>query len=92
MSLSNYDQHKLDEQDPKRGVAVGQPFHMCICIAGALKNPRALRAFTNDNGTRATPSAVKEFLKLKQSQGWRVLPMGKCDNFDPQTGCRGHKE
>lgn len=70
-----------------------QTFHMCICISSALKNPRGLPAFTNDDGSRANPKEVKEFLKLKQAQGWRVLPIGKeCDNFDKLTGCRGHEE
>lgn len=45
----------------------------------------------NVNGkTLMTAKEVKAFLREQLALGRRVLPMGDCDNFDYQTGCRGH--
>ena len=32
-----------------------------------------------------------EFVRLL-GEGWKVLPVGDCDNFDKAKGCRGHEE
>lgn len=63
--------------------------HMCLDIAGALRNGN-LGYFQHDDGRRMTDREAKDRLKLLQAKGWRVFPLGDCDNFDPQTGCKGH--
>ncbi len=64
--------------------------HMCMSIAGALKRKSLKGLGNNDDGTPATDRQMREWLKYKQAMGWRVVPMDGCDNFDPQTGCKGH--
>lgn len=68
--------------------------HMCVCVAGALRNgkTRSLKGyFQHEDGSDCTHREVVDFLKLKQLEGWEVLPMGNCDNFDKITGCRGYE-
>lgn len=45
---------------------------------------------TVDGKTLNTVDEVKVFLREQQAMGRRVLPMGECDNFDYQIGCKGH--
>lgn len=67
--------------------------HMCICIAGILKrrNKELDGLFTTDDGYEISAAGARKYLCEQQALGRRVLPMGKCDNFDYQTGCRGHE-
>jgi hypothetical protein len=69
--------------------------HMCLSIKGALNNAKYKKNHTksyadNDDGSPMTYGELKEFLTQSLAEGKRVLPMGDCDNFDYQTGCRGH--
>lgn len=68
--------------------------HMCLCVAGALrwKDSRLAGLFTKDDGSECTGREAREYLKLQDYQGRRVIPIGDCDNFDYNTGCRGHPE
>lgn len=67
---------------------------MSICIAGVLRWPDKTLAdlFTEPDGQKRTGKYVRDFLKLQQAKGRRVLPMGddECEGFDYQTGCPGH--
>jgi len=66
--------------------------HMCICIDGLLKKPnRVLNGlFTSDEGYEVNAAGARKYLCEQKALGRRVLPMGKCDNFDYQDGCKGH--
>lgn len=65
--------------------------HMCLDIEGGIKNAKDLAGhITVDGRTLKTVKEVREFLGYQLAMGRRVLPMGECDNFDYQTGCRGH--
>lgn len=65
--------------------------HLCLDIEGGIKNARALAGnITVDGRTLTTAKEVREFLRYQLAMGKRVLPIGACDNFDYQTGCRGH--
>ena len=65
---------------------------MCICIDGLLKKPnKALNGlFTTDDGFEINAAGARKYLCEQKALGRAVLPMGECDNFDYQTGCRGH--
>jgi len=68
--------------------------HCSPSIAGALRNGRTQKLkglFQHDNGSDCTHREAIDFLKLKQLEGWEVLPMGECDNFDKVNGCGGHE-
>lgn len=67
--------------------------HMCISIAGALRNrsARQMKGWLDDeNGIPMSGTEVRNYFLKAQLEGKRVLPMADCDNFDYQTGCRGH--
>ena len=66
--------------------------HMCISIDGLMrKRDRELNGlFTDDNGFEINANGARKYLTECKAKGWRVLPMGKCDNFCYQEGCKGH--
>lgn len=69
--------------------------HMCMSVKGVLKNWRPSqyrKFFTNDNGRVLTADEAKRYLLDEIGKGRLVIPMGECDNFDYQTGCRGHED
>ena len=63
-------------------------------IEGFMRNakfPRDYRRmFKHDDGRPMTPDEARSQLFAELRQGRRVIPMGDCDNFDYQTGCKGH--
>ena len=65
--------------------------HLCLDIQGGINNARMLKGcITVDGCTLHTVKEIKNFLRGQLDMGRRVLPMDDCDNFDYQTGCRGH--
>lgn len=65
--------------------------HMCLDIEGGIRNARMLKDCITVDGKRLhTEKEIKDFLRGELSKGRRVLPMADCDNFDYQTGCKGH--
>lgn len=65
--------------------------HCCLDISGALKHAKDFKGcITVDGRPLMTVKEIKEFLEYQLAMGRRVLPMGDCDNFDYQTGCKGH--
>jgi len=66
---------------------VTRKVHMCVSIEGAIRN-KAWKAFAQYNGRNA--KQVEKMLRYELAMGRRVLPVGECDNFDYQDGCRGH--
>lgn len=65
--------------------------HCCLEIRGGMMNARMLKGcITVDGHTLNTVKEIKSFLQEQLDMGRRVLPMGDCNDFDYQTGCRGH--
>ena len=65
--------------------------HCCLDIKGGIMNARMLKGvITVDGHTLNTVKEISGFLQEQLDMGRRVLPMGDCDNFDYQTGCKGH--
>lgn len=65
--------------------------HCCLDIEGGIRNAKDIKGcITIDRRTLMTTEEVKEALRYQLALGRRVLPMGDCDNFDYQTGCKGH--
>lgn len=80
-------------EDRDRPDGITRQIHMCLCVRGALRwtgKNRLAGLFTHPDGRECTAAEAKEYLKLCDWKGWRVIPMGDCDNFDYETGCRGH--
>ena len=66
-------------------------YHCCLDISGGIKNAKFLvGSLQVDGRTLRTASEVKAFLQCELDKGRSVLPIGDCDNFDYQTGCKGH--
>ncbi|HYE29912.1 MAG TPA: hypothetical protein VEH27_00655 [Methylomirabilota bacterium] len=68
--------------------------HLAQSIEGALRlKDRDLEGwFKKDDGSWATPAEARAWLEENKALGRRVLPYEGCDNFDYQTGCKGHEE
>lgn len=69
--------------------------HCCADIEGMLRfhnRPGSLEGVfkNNETGRHLTDAEAREYLHACLEKGWRVLPMGDCDNFDYQKGCLGH--
>lgn len=65
--------------------------HFSLDIDGALKRPKDfVNCIQVDGKILGTTQEVRAFLVEQKAMGRRVLPMGDCDDFDYQTGCRGH--
>ena len=66
--------------------------HCCLDISGGIRNAKLLKGcITVDGHTLTTVREIRSFLQGQLDMGRRVLPMDDCDNFDYQTGCRGHE-
>lgn len=67
-------------------------YHVCMDLQGAIMNAKCLKGcITLDNGyTLQTVPEIKKWAKEQLAKGWKVVPCGDCDNFDYQTGCKGH--
>ena len=67
--------------------------HCSLDIRGALKRPQDwVNCITVDGKTLKTVEEVKNFFQEELKLGHELLPMGGCDNFDYEHGCKGHKE
>ena len=65
--------------------------HINLDIEGGIRNAKDLKGvITVDGRPLMAVEEIKEFLRYQLALGRRVLPMGDCDNFDYQTGCKGH--
>lgn len=67
--------------------------HMCLDIEGAIKNSKVLKGCfipLDDGRVLNTIAEIRDFLRGQLAMGRKVLPIGHCDNFDYQTGCKGH--
>ena len=67
--------------------------HCCLDIKGAMRSPKDfIGCITVDGKTLNTVSEIQAFFQYHLDMGHRVLPLADCDNFDYQTGCKGHKK
>ncbi|WP_454752108.1 hypothetical protein [Cupriavidus necator] len=67
--------------------------HMALDVKGFLKNAtkRQYRGmFRHNDGRTMTPDEAKDYLLDALAAGNEFIPFGKCDNFDPKSGCLGH--
>ncbi len=66
--------------------------HCSLDIEGASRKPQDwVNCITVDGKTLKTIEEVKSFFEEHLKLGHKVLPLGGCDNFDYETGCKGHK-
>lgn len=69
--------------------------HMGISLTGALRNWQDylyVGCVTDNDGRVMEPWEVKNRFLQYISEGKSVIPMdSSCDNFDYQTGCKGHE-
>ena len=75
----------------------GLSYHMGIDVRGVLRQGmaeirRLAKCATDDNGRPMTAADVEAELRLHAARGHRVIPMGRCDAWDWQDGCRGHAD
>lgn len=67
-------------------------YHIHINIKGAMRNAEEYIGVVIVDGKKLqTVEEVKQFFQSQLDLGRRILPVGECDNFDYQRGCRGHE-
>lgn len=61
-------------------------------MAGAIRNRRSggLKGYQDENGHTLSDDAVFREFTRRINAGERLFPVGKCEGFDPVTGCPGH--
>lgn len=67
--------------------------HLSLNIEGAFRNfgrRKMTGLLQDDDGTNLSDKEVRDYLNECLVKGWKVIPCGDCDNFDYQTGCKGH--
>jgi hypothetical protein len=67
--------------------------HMGLSVKGALNqipNNDKMSFANHDDGRPMTNRQLRAYLRMADFEGKKLLPMGECDNFDYQEGCRGH--
>ncbi len=64
--------------------------HMCMDVRGAIRN-KSFDGFQHPDGKAMTRREAEDALFELHSTGVKVIPLGSCDDFDDQTGCRGHR-
>ena len=68
--------------------------HMSLSIAGALRNykGKSMEGLLEDEkGNALSDAEVREYLAECQLKGWKKIPCGDCEGFDPfDKGCPGH--
>lgn len=80
----------LGPVDLARWVAGGRTtMHMSANVEGALRN-RSFSGLIADDGRELSEAEAEAQLRELQRHGVRLIAANGCDNFDPETGCRGH--
>lgn len=79
----------LGPVDLARWVAGGRTMHMSANVEGALRN-RSFSGLISDDGRELSEAEAEAQLRELQRHGVRLIAANGCDNFDPETGCRGH--
>lgn len=65
--------------------------HCCIDCEGAIEQAKHLKGNIKVDGkTLNTVKEVRDFFREQLAMGRKVIPTCDCDNFDYQTGCKGH--
>lgn len=72
-------------------------YHISFSIRGGLhwsdqEWRENVDIFTDDEGKMMTIFEAKEALMNALKEGYEVLPMKECGNFDPEKGCQGHPD
>lgn len=74
-------------------------YHLSLSLGGALRmsEKEFYRQFKgcihDDDGRLMLPSEARKKFQALVSQGIKLIPYDKCDNFDEKDkGCRGHLE
>ena len=67
--------------------------HPCLDIELFIKNTKSddeISWIKSNEGNTLTNRQVIALLMMHQDKGHKFHPVDECDNFDYQTGCRGH--
>lgn len=64
--------------------------HLSQSIEGALKYWTRKDWVELGKENNLSGDECKKFFENYREKGWKVIPMGDCDNFDYKKGCMGH--
>lgn len=77
---------------------IGTTLHLGLSVRGALRKSNAAlkREFsgclTRDGKTLTDANEIRETFFDLLAEGHEFIPIGECDDFDPKSGCRGHRK
>jgi len=80
----------LGPVDFQRWVTGSRNIHVCMDVTGAIRN-KSFSHLTGDDGRTLTRAEAEAQLRALEASGVKVIPAGDCTDFDPQKGCRGHR-
>jgi protein gp37 len=80
----------LGPVDFSRLIGGGQRLHLACDVRGMLRN-RSFSSILDDQGNELPRERAEAHLQTLADNGVKLVRTGGCDNFDPQTGCRGHR-
>lgn len=66
---------------------------MSVDIEGLLQHckRKKITFMQHDDGRRMTDTEARTYIAECQAKGWKLLPTGDCEGFDPfGKGCPGH--
>lgn len=68
-------------------------WHMSTNIEGLLRNMKGkkINFIDDDNGNPMTDKEARTAITELQAKGYKLIPSGECEGFDPfGGGCPGH--
>jgi protein gp37 len=80
----------LGPVDFTRWMTGSRKIHVSADAEGALRN-RSFAGLTADDGRPLSPADAEAELRALMARGVRLIPGAGCDDFDPDKGCRGHR-
>ncbi len=65
-------------------------FHVSLSVEGALRN-RSYDGLVGDDGNPLSRAKAEQELRAASLNGVKLIKASECDDFDPDKGCRGHR-
>lgn len=65
--------------------------HVCADVGGMIRN-RSFYGLMSDDGRALSRDEAEAQLRALRARGVKLIPGNGCDDFDPEKGCRGHRQ
>jgi len=72
------------------GLKGSTTIHVSLNVEGAIRN-RSFHGFVDESGKELAPADAEYELRRASLLGIKLVNSDGCHNFDPDSGCRGHR-